>query len=293
MAGFGHVLTAMVTPFDENLNVDCKKAADLARLLIASGSDGVVVAGTTGESPTLTHEEKVALFRAVVEAIGGKGLVIAGTGTNSTKDSIELTREAEDAGADGIMLVAPYYNKPPQDGLFRHFEAIAKETSLPIMLYNIPSRTGVNITPDTVVRLASIKNITAIKEASGNMDQVSEIRKRAPADFAIYSGDDSLTLPIMACGGIGVVSVASHVAGPQIKEMVDAYLAGDPRKATRIHLTLFPLFRSLFVTTNPIPVKFALRLKGFDAGKVRLPLLSLGEKEEAVVKAAMKEAGIL
>ena len=213
----GSVLTAMVTPFKPDGSLDLEQAARLAAHLVEIGNDGVVVAGTTGESPTLTDKEKLDLFRAVVDAIGGRATVIAGTGDYNTEHSIHLTKEAEKLGVDGIMAVVPYYNKPPQEGLYRHFRAIAESTSLPVMLYNVPGRTSSNLLPETVERLAEIDNIVAIKEASGNMDQVSEIRRRTPAEFMIYAGDDSLTLPILALGGTGVVSVAGHLVGRRIR----------------------------------------------------------------------------
>lgn len=293
MEGFGRVLTAMVTPFDKNLNVDYDKAAALAERLVKSGSDGLVVAGTTGESPTLSKEEKLQLFKVVVNAVGGKASVIAGTGSYSTRDSIELTREAEKKGVDGLMLVAPYYNKPPQEGLYEHFKSIAENTMLPIIVYNVPGRTSVNILPDTVRRLAQVKNIVAIKEASGDLNQVSEIRMLTPGDFLIYSGDDSMTLPILSIGGTGVISVASHVAGQGIKAMMDAYFSGNVRRASELHLKLFPIFKGLFLTTNPIPVKAALRLAGFDAGSVRQPLVDLSQNGIDRLKELMENAGIL
>lgn len=278
----------MVTPMTEDGQVDVRQTEKLAQRLIQQGSDGVVVCGTTGESPVLTDEEKVTLYKAVVEAIGGQGVVVAGTGSYDTRHSIELTREAEKAGADAIMLVTPYYNRPPQEGLYRHFRAIAESTALPVILYNVPSRTSCNILPDTVARLAEVDNIVAIKESAGSMDQVSELRVKLPPDFLIYSGDDSLTLPMMALGATGVISVAAHVAGPRIREMISAFQRGDERTARRIHLELFPLFQALFVTTNPIPVKRALNLTGFNAGPTRLPLPELDEESEAVLKQALK-----
>lgn len=290
---FGRLITAMVTPFDKDLAVDYGRAAALARRLVATGSDGVVVCGTTGESPTLTREEKLNLFRTVAEAIGGKAMVIAGTGTNSTRDSIELSQAAEKAGVDGLLLVVPYYNKPPQEALYQHFQAIARSTSLPIMLYNIPGRTGTNLAPETVARLAEIENVRAIKEASGNLDQVSELRRLLPDDFAIYSGDDSLTLPMLALGAAGVVSVASHLVGRRLREMIDSFLAGKVAEATRIHLELFPLFRSLFLTTNPIPVKRMLQLVGEDMGGLRPPLIPATPAETERLRAVLQQLGLV
>ncbi|MEW5865531.1 MAG: 4-hydroxy-tetrahydrodipicolinate synthase [Bacillota bacterium] len=293
MRDLGSVLTAMVTPFTPELEVDYDKAAELARRLVDSGSDGVVVAGTTGESPTLTKEEKIDLFRVVMDAIGKDAVVIAGTGTNATQASIELTRAAEKVGVHGVMAVVPYYNKPPQDGLIAHFRAVAGATGLPVILYNIPGRTGVNMTPETLEKLSSVANIVAVKESSGSLDQVTDIRRRTPPSFKIYSGDDSLTLPILSVGGAGIISVASHVAGRRLREMVDAYFAGEVGKAAAINAELFPLFKALFVTTNPIPVKLALRLTGFDAGGLRPPLVEASEKEAQVVRQALANLGLL
>lgn len=293
MSGFGRVLTAMVTPFDESGEIDYAQAASLAKRLADSGTDSIVVAGTTGESPTLTDEEKIRLVRMVKDAVAGRALVVAGTGTYDTKHSIHLTREAARAGADGILLVNPYYNRPSQDGLYAHFRAIAESTSLPCILYNIPGRTGVNTTPETIARLAEVPNIAAVKEASGNLDQASEIRRRTPDSFLIYSGDDSLTLPILAVGGAGVVSVASHFVGREIQNMIRAYEQGDVRKAMQIHVKLFPLFKVLFITTNPVPVKAALNLSGFRVGKPRLPLVEATPKEKEQIQAVLKELALV
>jgi 4-hydroxy-tetrahydrodipicolinate synthase len=260
---------------------------------VEEGSDALVVAGTTGESPTLSDEEKVRLFRTVKEAVGGKAKVIAGTGTYDTRHSVHLSKEAEEAGADGLLLVVPYYNKPSQEGLYRHFRAIAEETRLPVILYNIPGRTGVNMLPETVARLAEVPNIVGIKEASGNLDQVSEIRRRTPREFLIYSGDDSLTLPILAVGGIGVISVASHLVGRQIQEMIRSFLGGDVQKALDLHLQLLPLFKAMFVTTNPAPVKAALALAGFPVGGLRPPLVEVTEKEREVISGALRELALV
>ncbi|WP_027718228.1 4-hydroxy-tetrahydrodipicolinate synthase [Desulfovirgula thermocuniculi] len=281
---FGRLLTAMVTPFTKDLAVDYQQARKLARYLVQNGSDGLVVCGTTGESPTLSKEEKVELFRAVVEEVGGQATVIAGTGSYSTAESIALTQAAEKVGVDGVMLVAPYYNKPSQEGLYEHFKAVATSTNLPVMLYNIPGRTSVNLLPQTVARLAQIENIVAIKEASGNMDQVSELRRLLPDHFAIYSGDDSLTLPMMALGAKGVVSVCSHVVGPRMKEMINAFTAGNTTLAMQIHLELYPLFKVMFITTNPVPVKAALNLLGHQVGGHRLPLVEANPQEKEAIK---------
>lgn len=293
MKTYPRILTAMVTPFKEDGGIDLGGAQKLASYLIENGSEGIVVAGTTGESPTLSSQEKIELFTAVKEAVGERGWVIAGTGTNSTADSVHMTAAAEKVGVDGIMAVAPYYNKPNQEGLYQHFKAIASATALPVMVYNVPPRTSVNILPETVVRLAKIPNIVAVKEAAGSLDQVSALCSMLPADFHVFSGDDSLTLPILSVGGYGVVSVASHVAGVPMSKMVYAYLAGKIEEATSLHLKLFPFFRAIFVTTNPIPIKKALDIMGLPAGPLRLPLVEATEKEAAVVREAMVKAGLL
>lgn len=289
---FGRVLTAMVTPFHKDLSINLNQARKLARHLAASGSDGLVVAGTTGESPTLTKDEKVELFRAVVEEVGGKAVVLAGTGGNSTADSIVLTRAAEKVGVDGVMLVVPYYNKPSQEGIYQHFKILAESTDLPVMIYNIPGRTAVNLLPATVARLAEIDNIVAIKEASGSMDQVSELRRLLPDSFAIYCGDDSLTLPMLALGGQGVISVASHLVGPRLQELVNAFTSGNTTLANEIHLELFPLFKGLFIATNPVPVKTALNLKGWQVGATRPPLVEATSTEKLAIKELLENLNL-
>lgn len=290
---FGRVLTAMVTPFDKDMAVNYDLARKLARHLAESGSDGLVVAGTTGESPTLSKEEKIELFRVIVEEVGGQAIVLAGTGSYDTAGSAALTQAAEKVGVDGVMLVAPYYNKPSQEGLYQHFKTIAKSTNLPVLLYNIPGRTGVNMLPATVARLAEIDNIVAIKEAAGSMDQVSELRRLLPDHFAIYSGDDSLTLPMLSLGARGVVSVAAHVVGPRIKEMVNAFMAGNVTLATQIHLQLYPIFKGLFITTNPVPVKAALNMLGQQVGPPRLPLVEATPAEKESIKKVLSELKLL
>jgi len=293
MAGFGQVITAMVTPMDRTLAVDYVRAAALAKRLVDTGSDGLVVCGTTGESPTLSDEEKVQMFRTVREAVGGRAKVIAGTGTYNTAHSIHLTREAERVGCDGVLLVNPYYNKPSQEGLYQHFKAVAESTSLPVMLYNIQGRTAVNCEPATIARLAQIRNIVAVKEASGNLDQMSQIRKLTPPEFHLYSGDDSLTLPLLAVGGTGVVSVASHLVRGEIKSMIQAHQAGDVRRALAAHLRLWPLFKVIFITTNPTPIKAALALAGFDVGGLRLPLIEATAREREQIGAVLKELALI
>jgi len=293
MKKFGRVLTAMVTPFNDDSTVNYKGAAELAKYLVANGSDGLVVAGSTGESSTLTGDEKLKLFAAVLDAVGDKTTVIAGTGSYGTHASIELTKSAEKLGVHSVMIVGPYYNKPPQEGFYQHFKAIAESTSLPLIIYNIPGRTGSNILPATVARLAEIPNIVAIKEASGSLDQVSEIIRTTPSDFKLYSGDDSLTLPILSVGGDGVISVASHIIGKQMQEMVAAYFVGDAAKARNLHLELLPFFKVIFIATNPIPIKAAVNLIGLSAGPVRLPMIPLTAAEKEQLEKVMREMALI
>lgn len=272
MAEIGRLLTAMVTPFSADGAVDYDRAKRLALALLESGSDGLVVSGTTGESPTLTADEKVRLFREVKSAVGDRGVVIAGTGNYSTAESIALSREAEAAGADGLLLVVPYYNKPTQEGLFRHFAAVAGATSLPCILYNVPGRTSLNMAAETVIRLSEAPNIAGVKEASGDLEQAARIIAGARPGFRVWSGNDQDTLPILAIGGYGIISVISHLVGRQIKDMIEAHLAGRLAEAREIHLRLLPLVKACFLVSNPIPVKYALKLAGFDPGGYRLPL---------------------
>jgi 4-hydroxy-tetrahydrodipicolinate synthase len=278
---FGRILTAMITPFSSDGSVDYAIAEKLAAYLAENGSDTLVVCGTTGESPALSWEEEYELFQVVKQAVAGKAKIIAGTGSNSTREAIAATQKAEKLGLEGSLQVVPYYNKPPQEGLYAHFREIADATALPIMLYNVPGRTGQNLQPETVARLSEVPNIVAVKEASGNLDQASQIRQLTSPDFAIYSGDDSLTLPLMAVGARGVVSVASHLVGNPLQRMVQAFEAGQVQLATQIHLELFPLFKALFLTTNPIPIKAALKLQGWQVGSLRPPLC---EPDAAVVQ---------
>ncbi len=285
---FGRILTAMVTPMNEALEVDYEEAKRLAQYLVNHGSDGVVVCGTTGESPTVTDEEKVELFRVVKEALGQK-TVIAGVGSYSTAASIALANKAATTGVDGLLVVVPYYNKPSQEGMFQHFKAIAEATSLPLMLYNIPSRTSVNLLPETVKRLSEISNIVALKESAGSLDQVSELKRMLPSTFSIYSGDDSMTLPMLALGCNGIVSVAAHVVGEEMKEMVDAWFDGDTALATRWHLDLFPIFKGIFVTSNPVPIKFLMNMIGIKAGGVRLPLAKATPEEMKFLKELIED----
>mgnify|MGYP001283285689 CR=1 FL=1 len=292
MADLGRLITAMVTPFDERGEVDFSRAGKLALALLDSGSHGVLVSGTTGESPTLSRQEKLKLFAEVKSAVGDKGVVVAGTGSYDTAESARFTREAEETGVDGCLMVVPYYNKPTPEGLYRHFEAIVSHTSLPCILYNVPSRTVTSLDPDTVVRLSRIDNIVAVKEASGNFDNIAEIIERTGEDFLVYSGNDSDTLPIMAIGGYGVISVASHLVGIQIRDMMEAHLTGRTREAEAIHQNLAPLVSALFVVSNPTPVKYALARVGFPVGKPRLPLLEPDERAAGAIDAALGGATI-
>ncbi|WP_243495110.1 4-hydroxy-tetrahydrodipicolinate synthase [Priestia aryabhattai] len=279
MIDFGKVATAMVTPFDHKGNIDFEKTTQLINYLISNGSDALVIAGTTGESPTLSTEEKLALFRHSVKVVDGRVPVVAGTGSNNTYASIELTKKAEEIGVDAIMIVAPYYNKPNQEGLYQHFKTIAESTELPVMLYNIPGRSVINMSVDTIVRLAELPNVVALKDASGDLDAMTAIIAQTSDDFALYSGDDGLTLPVLAIGGTGIISVASHVIGNEMQEMVKLYESGNPKEAAKIHHRIVPVMKSLFAAPSPTPVKTALQLKGLDVGSVRLPLVPLTEEE--------------
>jgi 4-hydroxy-tetrahydrodipicolinate synthase len=271
---FGRVITAMVTPFTPEGQVDYEMAARLAQHLVESGSEGLAICGTTGESPTLTWDEEYQLFQVVLERVGDRASVLAGTGSNSTREAISATTKAAKLGVHGSLQVCPYYNKPPQEGLYQHFKAIAESTDIPLILYNIPARTGVSLLPETVARLAEIPSIIGIKEATGSLEQASAVRELTSPDFLIYAGDDALTLPLLSVGAHGIISVASHLVGPQMQQMVKAFITGDVHQAQTIHQKLLPLFRALFLTTNPIPVKCALELMGWPVGKPRLPLVS-------------------
>jgi 4-hydroxy-tetrahydrodipicolinate synthase len=279
VVNFGRLLTAMVTPFNNELEVDLEKTSRLVSHLIQTGTETLVVGGTTGESPTLSTGEKVSLFKYVVKEAAGKAKVIAGTGGNNTKASIELTKKAEEAGVDGIMLVVPYYNKPSQEGLYQHFKAIAESTKLPVMLYNIPGRSAVNMSVETILRLAEIPNITCVKEASGDLSAVAMLVTKTRDDFKVYTGDDKLTIPTMSVGGYGVVSVASHIIGAQMKEMIEAFASGNVAQAASAHRKYLPIFEGLFITSNPVPVKYALEQKGISVGSVRLPLVPANDRE--------------
>jgi 4-hydroxy-tetrahydrodipicolinate synthase len=288
MAYFGRVATAMVTPFDVKGNVDLDKTTLLVNHLIDNGTETIVVAGTTGESPTLSKEEKLTLFEHVVKVVNKRVPVVAGTGSNNTDSSIELTKKAEELGADAVMLVAPYYNKPNQEGLYQHFKTVAESTSLPVLLYNIPGRSAVNVLPDTIIRLSKIPNIVAVKEASGDLNAMTKIIANTDDDFEVYSGDDSMTIPLLSIGGTGIISVAAHVIGNEMQEMVQAFLKGENEKAAKMHQKLLPIMQGLFAAPNPVPVKTALNLTGFDAGSVRLPLVPLTEQERTTLSNLLK-----
>ena len=292
MKSFGRVLTAMITPFNEDYSVNYKAAAELAKYLVAHGNDGLVVAGSTGESATLGADEKLKLFNTVLEAVGDKATVIAGTGSNDTLASIHLTQEAEKLGVHGAMLVGPYYNKPPQEGFYQHFKMIAERTGLPLIVYNVPGRTASNILPPTIARLSEIPNIVAVKEASGSLDQVSEIVRTARPGFQVYSGDDGLTLPILSVGGCGIISVAGHVVAERMQEMIGAYLTGNVKLAQEIHSELMPFFKVIFVTTNPIPIKTAVNLMGLPGGSFRPPMVPATAVETEQLRTVMRSLKI-
>ena len=292
MSTFGRLLTAMVTPFTAEGKVDYSQAKKLARALLDSGSDGVVVSGTTGECPTLTAEEKLRLYAEVKSEIGSQGTVVAGTGSYSTAESIELTRQAEKVGVDGCLLVVPYYSRPTQEGLYYHFQSIASSTGLPCILYNVPSRTVTNLNAETTIKLSKINNIVGIKEASANLSQIADIIQGVDNDFLVYSGNDSDTLPVLALGGYGVISVASHIVGMQIRQMIMSFLNGKAEEAARIHRELLPLVNALFVIGNPMPVKYALNYLGFPVGRPRLPLTEPDEKARVLIDNALKNCKV-
>ena len=288
MKKLGRLLTAMVTPFNEEGKVDYEQAKKLALALLNSGSDGLVVVGTTGESPTITWDEEYRLFREIKLAVGERGTVIAGTGSNSTAEASAATKEAERIGVDACLLVVPYYNKPTQEGLYEHFKTIAQNTSLPCIMYNVPSRTVANLSADTVIKLSQIDNITGVKEASGNLEQISKIISNTREDFLVWSGNDGDTLPILAIGGYGVISVISHLVGKQIQEMIESFVSGKIDKGAAIHRHLLPLVDAMFIVANPIPIKYALNYVGFNVGKLRLPLTEPDEKSAAFIRETLK-----
>lgn len=280
----GEIITAMITPFNKDLSVDYVALEKIVNRLIDTGTDAILVAGTTGETPTLTHEEEREIFAFVKKVVNGRVKIIMGAGSNSTKTAVESSIKAKEIGADAILTVVPYYNKPSQKGMYEHFSAIAKAVDLPIILYNIPGRTGVNMLPSTIAKLAKeFKNIVAVKQSNADLDLISDIKSLCPEDFIIYSGDDSLTIPMMSLGAHGVISVASHVVGKQIKEMVSAFKAGKNNEALKIHLELFPLFKKLFMAPNPVPVKAVLAKMGIINEDVRQPLVTLDDEEKEVL----------
>jgi 4-hydroxy-tetrahydrodipicolinate synthase len=290
---FGAVVTAMVTPFHEDHTLDLDGARALADHLLDHGSDALVVSGSTGESPTLTHREKVELFKGVIEVAAGRGKVLCGTGTYDTAETVELSREAEEAGADALLLVTPYYNKPPQRGLFEHFSAVAATVSIPVVAYNIPGRTGTRIEHETLLRMAEVPNIVALKDSTGDFQGISRLISEAPPDFEVYSGDDWATFGYLCLGAVGVVSVASHLVGERIGQMIGLIEGGDVPAARKIHEELTPLFNALFITSNPIPVKTALEMVGHPVGPPRLPLVPATTEERERIRKALVDAGLL
>ena len=291
---FGRMIPAMVTPFDENRELDLKQARALARRLVDGGSDALVINGTTGESPTVFYPQKIKLFEAVVSEVGGEVPIIANVGDNCTADTVDFAQDVQKLGVNGFLLVVPYYNKPPQEGLYQHFKTIAESVDLPCLLYNIPGRCVVNMTAETTLRLAhDVENIVGIKEASGDLDQVAAIVKDAPAGFDVYSGDDSLTYDIMKLGGVGVISTAGNVAPDRMKEITTLCAQGNFEKAKKAHDAFLPFMDELFITANPIMVKEALNLIGFPVGGVRLPLVDATPEQSAELAQVMKEVGVL
>ena len=292
---FGRLLTAMVTPFNADGSVNYEKAADLAEWLINNGSDGLVVAGSTGEAATMSAEEKLELFRVVVNRINKRVPIIAGTGSNNTADSVKMTKMAEAMGVDGALIVGPYYNKPTQEGFYQHFAAVAQSTGLPIIVYNVPGRTASNISPAIVARLAAdFENIVAIKEAAGNVAQVAELYLVLPEEFTIYSGDDGLILPFMSVGATGLISVLSNIGGGILQDVMQAYEDGRVREAAKLNARMVPLANAMFIETNPIPVKAAVTLvTGIDAGQPRLPLTPMEPANKAKMVAVLQEYGLV
>ncbi len=291
---FGRMITAMVTPFDKDRELDLDRARGLARRLVEGGNDALIINGTTGESPTVFYPQKMKLFEAVVDEVGGEIPVIANVGDNCTADTVDFAQDVQKLGVDGFMLVVPYYNKPPQEGLYQHFKTIAESIDLPCILYNIPGRCVINMTAETTLRLAhDVENIVAIKEASGNLDQVSAIVAGAPEGFDVYSGDDSLTYDVMKYGGVGVVSTIGNVAPRRMKEIVTLCAEGKFDEAKKAHDALLPLMDELFVTSNPIMVKEALALTGYPVGGVRLPLIDATPEQSEHLAQVMREVGVL
>ena len=291
---FGRFIPAMITPFKENRDLDLKRAQELAVRLVDKGSDALIVSGTTGESPTVFYPQKIELFKAVIEAVGDRVPVLANVGDNCTADSVDFAREVVKLGVDGIMTVVPYYNKPPQEGLYRHFKSIALAAEIPMILYNIPGRCVINMEAETTLRLAhEIDNIVAIKEASGKFDQIKKIIDEAPEGFMVLSGDDDATFRIMELGGYGVISTIGNLAPERMRQIVYLMAEGDVVNAEKVHLALQPLMKELFVTANPIMVKEAMKLVGFDCGGVRLPLIDATAEQSAKLAEVMRAVGVL
>jgi 4-hydroxy-tetrahydrodipicolinate synthase len=289
MMDFGRLMTAMVTPFDENLQVNWPQVEVLIDYLIeVQKSESIVICGTTGEAPTLSEAEKNKLFETAVRHANGRCKIIAGTGSYDTAHTIKSTIEAEKLGVDAVLLVAPYYNRPSQEGLYQHFKAVAEATNLPVILYNVPKRTGIFVSHETILRLAQIPNIVASKEAHPDLDEITQLIARAPEGFKVYSGDDSLTLPMLAIGGYGIISVASHIVGAEMQQLIRFYLDGENAKASKLNGELFPVFHGLFKAPSPAPVKYALNLKGINVGGVRLPLVNLTEQEGLLVQTFLR-----
>lgn len=292
MRAFGRLITAMVTPFSGDGSVDYPRAREIAQALVASGTEDLVVTGTTGEAPTLSHDEKLRLYREVKDAVGERAGIIAGTCSNNTAESISLSREAIEVGADGILGTVPWYNKPPQPGLERHFRAIAEAVDAPIILYNVPSRTVTNLAPETAIRLSEVPNVVGIKEASSNLEAIGKIIRESGSGFRVWSGNDADTLPIIAIGGYGVVSTASHLVGRQIARMIDCAIAGNAAEAAEIHARLLPLFTTQFIVAGPIPLKYALSRVGFPCGGLRLPLVDIDPRSAEAMDVVLRDVRI-
>ena len=293
MIGLGEVITAMVTPFDREYNINFNSCGKLIEHIIDQGSDGILLSGTTGECPTLSDDEKIKLFKFAKDNFGSRIKIIAGTSSNDTAHSLELSREAEKQGIDGILLTVPYYNRPSQAGIFKHFSTIAGEVNIPVILYNVPSRTSSNLESRTCVELSKISNICGIKEASSNMRQITEIIAGTDEDFIVYSGNDGDTLPVLSMGGYGVISVASHIIGKRIKEMISSFKKGNFKDAAKMHCDLSDIFYGIFIATNPVPIKEALNLMGLDVGPCRLPLCPMEDDKSTSFKEILKRHGLI
>jgi 4-hydroxy-tetrahydrodipicolinate synthase len=294
MLKFGNVITAMITPFHEDGSVDFEGAVNLAKHYAKNGSDGILVAGTTGEGATLTTDERQKLFTDIAAAVGDSVLVMGNVGTNNTAQSIEFAKMAESTGIDCLLVIVPYYNKPNQDGCYAHFAAVAKSTKLPIFIYNVPGRTGGKILPETVIKLAhDFDNIIGIKEASGSLDAATIIARDTPSTFHVYSGDDSLTLPILSVGGEGIISVASHIIGKEMNALVQAYKDGDIKKAAQLHQKYLPVMTGIFTTVNPTPIKACTNMLGLTHSPFRLPMVDASPEVKEFLKKMMKDAGVM